>query len=432
MERNALSFIDLFSGCGGLSLGLLKSGWKGLFAIEQNPDAFETLKHNLVDGTEDYRPRYHWPENLEIKPYEISSFFEQNIDLLKRMRGKVNLVAGGPPCQGFSFAGKRTGKDPRNELFKLHLDIVDVLQPELVILENVHGIEVAFKNNTEESKPNKSYANLIASLLRVHGYQVQQFIIRAVDFGVPQLRPRYFTIGVRIDISQKLPQIDFKERIYRSREKFLSKHGLPVDRPITVSEAISDLSTSNKTFKDCTDVDSPSGFKEVVYEGPITHYQKLMHQEMDGKAQNSMRLVNHRPDTIKRFMSIQNSCRKGVQLSAEDKERFGIKKTAIVPLSPDKPSHTLTTLPDDLIHYSEPRVHTVREYARLQSFPDWFEFKGKFTTGGSRRKHECPRYTQVGNAVPPLLAEAIGLVLYEYLAQGMSCALPNENKRMMS
>ena len=82
----------------------------------------------------------------------------------------------------------------------------------------------------------------------------------------------------------------------------------------------------------------------------------------------------------------------------------------------DKPAPTLTTLPDDVIHYSDPRILTVREYARIQSFPDWFRFLGKYTTGGKSRRHECPRYTQVGNAVPPLLGEAIGSVLMSYLA----------------
>ena len=87
----------------------------------------------------------------------------------------------------------------------------------------------------------------------------------------------------------------------------------------------------------------------------------------------------------------------------------------MVILDRNKTSHTLTTLPDDFLHFSEARILTVREYARLQSFPDWFDFKGKYTTGGSRRKDECPRYTQVGNAVPPLLARYLGnLMLKTY------------------
>lgn len=94
-------------------------------------------------------------------------------------------------------------------------------------------------------------------------------------------------------------------------------------------------------------------------------------------------------------------------------ERFGLKKHCVVPLDADRPSHTLTTLPDDFLHYSEPRILTVREYARLQSFPDWYEFRGKYATGGDQRLSECPRYTQAGNAVPPFLAEFVGLLLMD-------------------
>jgi DNA (cytosine-5)-methyltransferase 1 len=105
-----------------------------------------------------------------------------------------------------------------------------------------------------------------------------------------------------------------------------------------------------------------------------------------------------------------------VQLSKEDRERLGLSKHCTVPLDPSMPSHTLTTLPDDILHYSEPRILCVREYARLQSFPDWFAFKGKYTTGGDRRVRECPRYTQVGNAVPPFLSECLGLLLQQIVS----------------
>jgi DNA (cytosine-5)-methyltransferase 1 len=93
------------------------------------------------------------------------------------------------------------------------------------------------------------------------------------------------------------------------------------------------------------------------------------------------------------------------------REQYGLKKQCLAILDERKVAHTITTLPDDLLHYSEPRILTVRECARLQSFPDWFRFQGNYTTGGKRRTHECPRYTQVGNAVPPLLAEALGRML---------------------
>jgi len=128
---------------------------------------------------------------------------------------------------------------------------------------------------------------------------------------------------------------------------------------------------------------------------------------------DSHRFPNHRKETVAKFKKIMRRQR-GKQLSAKEREKLGIGKHAITPLAETQPSHTLTTLPDDLIHYSEPRIFTVREIARLQTFPDWFEFKSKYTTGGKVRKDEVPRYTQVGNAVPPLMAQGIGHGLMKY------------------
>lgn len=97
---------------------------------------------------------------------------------------------------------------------------------------------------------------------------------------------------------------------------------------------------------------------------------------------------------------------------------YGIKKRNVTVMDPLEPSLTITTIPDDFVHYSEPRVMTVRECACLQCFPDWFEFKGRYTTGGDRREKQTPRYSQVGNAVPPLFAEQLGLAMKEVLANG--------------
>lgn len=200
------------------------------------------------------------------------------------------------------------------------------------------------------------------------------------------------------------------------RKSFLSSRNLPVDGPVTAQDAISDLETNGKQLVDCVDPESPPGFKEIVYKRPETSYQKLMHGDLNGRTPNSLRLVNHRPTTVQRYRQILKTCRKGIQISKLDRQRLGITKHAITPLAAELPARTITTIPDDLLHYAEPRVHTVREHARLQSFPDWFEFQGKFTTGGRRRVYQCPRYTQVGNAVPPLLAEAIGRAIERIFA----------------
>jgi DNA (cytosine-5)-methyltransferase 1 len=143
----------------------------------------------------------------------------------------------------------------------------------------------------------------------------------------------------------------------------------------------------------------------------MTTYQRLLHGNMNGDSPNSLRLAKHRDEIRQRFSKILKTCRPGIQLSPTERRGLGIKKKCVVALNPEQPSHTLTSLPDDLIHYSEPRILSVREYARLQSFPDWYAFKGKYTTGGSKRVKECPRYTQVANAVPPFLAELLGQVL---------------------
>src|SRR5579864_4678383 len=138
-------FIDLFAGCGGLSLGLMSAGWNGLFAIEQDSLAFKTLKHNLVNGHIRSPFRYAWPEWLEKNPFEISQFIKRYHQELAELVGSVDLVAGGPPCQGFSFAGRRKRNDPRNELFKHYVSLVKLVQPGFVLLENVKGISVAFR-----------------------------------------------------------------------------------------------------------------------------------------------------------------------------------------------------------------------------------------------------------------------------------------------
>jgi DNA (cytosine-5)-methyltransferase 1 len=411
------TFVDLFAGCGGLSLGLMMSGWKGLFAIERNMDAFKTLSHNLIDSAKNNAcQRFDWPDWLAKSPLEIKTFIRKYKSHIRALKGQVHLVAGGPPCQGFSFAGKRTGKDPRNELFRHHLQVVDSIRPCLVLMENVLGVNTAFGTKSIRSqirfgRPRKSYAHRIKEALWEHGYVVQQDLVKAVNFGVPQYRPRYFTLGIRGDLYEGKEYLNFFEILNGVRREFLGNHGLPIRRPISVSEAISDLLTIGKKIIECVDPESPPGFRQIVYNKPITPYQRLMHGHLNGSTPNSLRLVNHRPETVRRFRAILVKCRKGVQISDDDRARLGIKKKSITPLAANLPSPTLTTLPDDLLHYREPRIHTVREHARLQSFPDWFEFRGKYTTGEHRRATDCPRYSQVGNAVPPLLAEAIGEAL---------------------
>jgi len=405
-------FVDLFAGCGGLSLGLMQAGWKGLFAIEKDSFAFETLRTNLIGP--DCRFSYEWPEWLVQSQCTIDWFLKHHRADVAGLRGSVDLIAGGPPCQGFSLAGLRNRNDRRNRAVHRYLEVVDLVRPRLLLIENVIGITVEFGKKARKTstrarrgRPPKSYATRITEHLDKLGYDVQTAFLKAVDFGIPQYRPRFILVGIRRD---RLPDQEIKvgTLLADRREAFLASKGLPTDRSVTVSEAISDLEISGRELVDCTD--SP-GFRQISYSGPLTVYQKLLHANLNGTSPNSMRLANHRTETRERFAEIQRTCRRGVQLNVQDRARFGLKKVSTTPLDPDKPSHTLTTLPDDLLHYSEPRILTAREYARIQSFPDWYDFRGKYATGGYLRRLECPRYTQIGNAVPPFLAELLGGVL---------------------
>ena len=133
-----------------------------------------------------------------------------------------------------------------------------------------------------------------------------------------------------------------------------------------------------------------------------------------------MRLARHSEEVRDRFSQIIKTCRQGVRMNDGDRAWFKLRKHRIYPMSASEPAPTITTLPDDILHFCDPRILTVREYARLQSFPDWFVFKGKYTTGGDRRTKECPRYTQVGNAVPPLLAFAIARALGDVIGSSLA------------
>jgi len=414
------TFVDLFAGGGGLSLGLLRAGWRGLFAVESEPNAFQTLKANLIDGKRGLS--YEWPQWLPKEPQEIGQFISSYKRQLRKLRGKIDLLAGGPPCQGFSSAGRRRQSDPRNRLFKHYVEMARIIRPRFLVFENVPGIAVEFDkgirrqwNPRRVGRPPKTYLARIIEELDSLGYDVVTLHERASDFGIPQTRSRILLLGFERQLAPDITEDRIRGLLAAERDRVLSARGLESDPVVGVKEALSDLETTGRCLVDS--VDSP-GFRQVVYGGPLTRYQRAMHDSMsDLEAPNSMRLVNHRPETRKRFVQILATCRRGVKLSTEDRERFGILKSSTTPLDPLKPSHTLTSLPDDLIHYSEPRILTVREYARLQSFPDWYEFRGKYTTGEDRRRYEVPRYTQVANAVPPLLAEIVGRVIRELSSQ---------------
>lgn len=396
MNKNN-TYIDLFSGCGGLSLGLHNSGWSGLFAIEKSPDAFETLKYNLMDK----KDHFNWPSWLLKSHHDINEVLEKKLLNLKSLRGSVDLVAGGPPCQGFSMAGRRVEGDSRNDLINSYIKFIDLVQPKIIFFENVKGFTLGFKNN---KKKGKAYSAHVVEELEKLNYSVRGELINFSEYGVPQKRTRFILVGIRNDVIKNNSSINkdtFFNKIKENKEKFLINKKLTINP--TLEDAISDLLQSNGTV----DSETPN-FKAGVYSDTKSKYQKFLRKYKKKESLvDSHRFAKHTHAVESRFKVALDE---GLG-SKEYRDRFKLKKSSTKILEANKPTPTITTLPDDYIHYCEPRIMTVREYARIQSFPDIYQFKGKYTTGGKRRTQEVPRYSQIGNAIPPLFGEQAGIIL---------------------
>ncbi len=395
------TYIDLFAGCGGLSLGLHHAGWKGLFAIEKSPDAFKTLRHNLIDS----RHHFEWPEWLgEPRNLEIDRVLKDYKNQLLNLRGTVDMIVGGPPCQGFSSAGRRRENDLRNNLVKSYIKFIRIVQPKIIFFENVKGFTLEFKKNKEKGR---QYSNYVEKVLKRAGYRVKGNLINFADYGIPQKRTRFILVGVREDIAshKKVAADSFFKTIEADREKFLVAKNLSL-LP-TLEDAISDLLRLNgkKPSPDS------KNFEAGIYSNAVTPYQKLMRTGVSSVIADSHRFARHSEEVESRFVDIIKNARKNKNLDKAIRKKYKIRKHTVIALDRNDQSPTITTLPDDYIHYCEPRILTVREYARIQSFPDWYEFQGKYTTGGRMRTQEVPRYTQVGNAIPPLFGEQSGLAL---------------------
>lgn len=406
-----LKYIDLFSGCGGLSLGLFNSNkWEGSFAIEKSPDAFETLSFNLIQK----HKHFDWPKWLPKGNLDINDVIGNYKNDLISLRSTIDLITGGPPCQGFSTAGQRLEKDNRNKLIVSYIKFVRLVQPKFIFFENVKGFTQQFDKNKVKGR---IYSEFVKKELRKSskvndflGYKVHGKLVDFSDYGVPQKRTRFILIGIRKDVKLNNSPKDFFNLLLNNREAFLNKKG--IDMSNTLEDAISDLLRKNEIISPDT-----KSFKAGLYNETESNYQTLLRKKTRSLIPDSHRFANHRKQTIEKFTYILMYAMKGKSLSKEIKEKFKIKKRTIIPVLGNKPSPTITSAPDDYIHYCEPRIFTVREYARIQSFDDWFEFKGKYTTGGKRRKIEVPRYTQVGNAIPPLFGEQVGIILSKMIKE---------------
>lgn len=399
-----LTYVDLFAGCGGLSLGLHQSGkWKGLFAVEKDPMAFETLRTNLISK----RPHFQWPEWLPQCNHDIDVLLSEYESQLKSLRGTIDLVTGGPPCQGFSPAGRRKADDARNKLIRSYLRFIMHTRPRALMFENVKGFTQDFKTHRSK-KQGYSYAAFVLRALNFFGYDVEGHLLDFSKFGVPQQRTRYILVGIRRDL--KVKPANFFESLSGSTAAFLKAKGLP--RKSTTGQAISDLHRSHGTMK----FEGKGKFRRGIYASARTKYQKLMRAAPGLSAPDSHRFANHEPQVVARFKYLLRRAPRNKNAKGVLRDAHQTNKHTVIPLSAKLPSPTLTTLPDDYVHYAEPRILTVREYARIQTFPDDYIFCGKYTTGGPMRTKEVPRYSQVGNAIPPLFGEQAAHVLSRLVA----------------
>ena len=312
-------------------------------------------------------------------------------DQLAELSGSVDVVVGGPPCQGFSVAGRRFEHDERNQLFKEYVKFVSIVKPRLLLFENVPGFSYQFRERGNSQVP---YSSLLAQQLQEIGYEEPaQHIFDFSEFGVPQKRRRLIVCAIERggDPAKIVELLDS------------NKHA----RKISVEKAISDL------LRNFGEVPSPDskGFMAGLYGAVNSKFQKNMRSGIISQVPDSHRFARHSDQVKLRFSEIIKSTSSSRKWTTDYIRSLGLKKRNFTALDPSMPAPTLTTLPDDYIHFKEPRILTVREYARLQGFPDWFAFKGKYTTGGCMRALEAPRYTQVANAVSPLFSYRIGKIL---------------------
>lgn len=343
-----INAIDLFCGCGGLSYGFECAGVNILLGIDNDATALKVFENNHKNAKTICG---------DITTTTLSDIKERIGDK------KIDLIIGGPPCQGMSLSGPRKFDDPRNKLYLSYIRLVEEIKPEAFVIENVPGLVGLFKGQIKDS---------IIERLTALGYNVQYKILCSADYGVPQSRRRVVFVGLK-DKSFDFDNIKSKETV-------------------TCEMALSDLPPLVKTL----------GEDPAEYETkPKNSYQKLMRS-------NSKKVRNHiaasHSDKVKHIISLvpDGGNYKDLPNEYKNSRNFHVAWTRF---RSDKPAPTIDTGHRHHFHYKYNRVPTVRECARLQSFPDDFIFEGNKTQ----------QFRQVGNAVPPLMAQAIAEALLKYL-----------------
>lgn len=345
---NKPKIVDLFCGVGGLSYGFEQAGFETVLAIDNWEDAILTYNNNLGNKVAICEDIHNIDEN----------FIKQNL-LNKQIVG----IIGGPPCQGFSTVGTRDVNDPRNHLYLEYYRLVKEIKPKFFLIENVKGLLTLNKGMFK-----KDIINRFSKL----GYNVNFELLNAKEYGVPQHRERVFFIGIKNEV------FSFPEK----QEGFISAF-----------DAISDLPKLDN--RECYEDFYPYDIK------PQNKYQEEMRKGSNGVYNHDYTF--HTNKTIQVISKVKD----GGNIFDLPKEYWNIRKynKAFQRMNSKLPSNTIDTGHRNYFHYEENRVPTVRESARIQSFPDTFIFEGSKTS----------QYRQVGNAVPPILARIIAKEILKYI-----------------
>lgn len=439
------TLVDLFAGCGGLSLGFEQAGFRPVFVSELNDDALTTYLNNR--NHEIAGSKFSELKDLHINDAgdlegsrirklksDLTNLKELGVQFTSRS-STLDVVAGGPPCQGFSGIGHRRSFDvdkadlPSNLLYKKMAAIIAELRPRAFIFENVRGL---LTSTWTRKGSRKIWPDVLCEFRSIPGYTVRWSLVSAKDYGVPQNRPRVLLIGLRDDIlkssTMAQPKADEEDAVACG---FLPP---PVrGRYPSLTELLGDL-VDPKVDLALLSGRYPAKFETLTYPNPA---QSLIQRELrtpreceeplpKGAPVTDHQYSKHTPLIVEKFLHMQDN-------DGEIPKHLQTKKFSqrVLPSvwGPDGPTITATSLPDDHVHFSQPRILTVREWARLQTFPDWYQFAGKRTTGGKRRAgnpqagihtREVPKYTQIGNAVPVRLAEAVGGHLRSVINEALS------------
>ena len=400
-----LTFVDLFAGCGGLSLGLEQAGFSPVYVNELNKDAMESYLMNR---------RMHFPHLDKYKSYDIKEAIKNQAIFEDLTKKGIDLVCGGPPCQGFSNIGIRRSYSvekrqlPSNHLFEDMAYFIHKVRPKVFIFENVEGL-LRSKWTTAGEK-GEIFDDVLTTFRKIPDYEVKYKLLHAKDYGVPQRRPRIIVIGVRDGLIASKSNSDDAEEA-----GFLPK---PYGKYPNLIDVLSDLVDDEFTY----------GGETKKYPKSIqSEFQRYLRTQPDGIISKKGDTLtdhaysNHSERVRKKFQAMINSS--GI-IPKEFKTKKFAQRLLQKKWGEKGPTITVTSLPDDFVHFSQARSITVREWARIQTFPDWYEFSGKRTTGGIRRAgnprdnifdRELPKYTQIGNAVPVMLARAIGIHLKNLL-----------------